>query len=172
MRSPREKVPLNEEAGHTGPVRGEPAKLPVILFIGFGNSLRGDDAAGLYAARELRHLGFRTVEAAQLTPELAETLSGAAVVAFLDASLELGPGEVRRTILRENVPSLFDHHFDPSSLLRLTHTVYGRVPKALLLEVGVESCELGEGLTPSVSRGIAAMVDYCKSLSSEPVMEL
>jgi hydrogenase maturation protease len=70
------------------------------LFIGIGNPLRGDDAAGLLAARALRALEPRGIEVLELEGEplgLIEAWEGAASVAVADAVASDGrPGEVRR----------------------------------------------------------------------------
>src|SRR5947208_15429626 len=67
--------------------------LPVsvsILVVGYGNELRGDDAAGPRIAREVAAWGLpqvRTLAAHQLTPELAAELAHADAAIFVDAYL-------------------------------------------------------------------------------------
>jgi hydrogenase maturation protease len=70
------------------------------LFIGIGNPLRGDDAAGLLAARALRERGAGGIEVRELEGEpvdLIEAWKGAELVIVADAVASGGEaGEVRR----------------------------------------------------------------------------
>lgn len=132
-----------------------------LLIIGYGNSLRGDDGAGPQAARELRGRGFPALEVHQLAPELAEAISRVKLVVFTDASVELEPGQVRVTPVREDRASAFEHHISPGGLLRLTREVYERAPAALVIAIGGESYELGDALSDSALRAIQDVVDIC-----------
>jgi len=102
-------------------------KHPVI--IGYGNPLREDDglgwrAADLLAAR--RGLGAATIiQRHQLTPELAATLADAAAVVFLDAAVDIGPGEVRCERLNTEELNGWSHDLGPSQLLGLALDLYG-----------------------------------------------
>ena len=69
------------------PGRGATPMTP-FLVIGYGNELRGDDAAGPCVARGVADWGRPEVDGLavhQLTPELAPALAGAEVVVFVDA---------------------------------------------------------------------------------------
>lgn len=70
------------------------------LFVGIGNPLRGDDAAGLLVARSLRKRGVDGIEVRELEGEpvdLIEAWEGADLVIVADAVSSGGePGEVRR----------------------------------------------------------------------------
>src|SRR4029079_16715395 len=69
-----------------------------LLIIGYGNRLRGDDAAGYLAAESLRTLliapDIEILAVHQLTPELAEPIAVAGRVIFLDAAASGTPGEI------------------------------------------------------------------------------
>jgi hydrogenase maturation protease len=130
-----------------------------VLVIGIGNPLRGDDAVGIEAARELRRRGWQAIEMHQLTPELAEPISQAARVIFIDAGAGLAAGEVRVTNVQEGEPSAVDHHGTPGGLLRLAREVYGHAPEAVLIAVGPESLEFGVGLSQSARRGVERAVE-------------
>jgi len=69
------------------------------LIIGYGNTLRGDDGFGWRAAEQLaasHSIGDVEVQTQhQLTPELAQTMSEADTVVFLDAAADGPPGQVR-----------------------------------------------------------------------------
>ena len=65
------------------------------LVIGYGNELRGDDAAGprVAAAVEQWQLpGVRVLILHQLTPELADPIASSGLVIFVDAALEAEGG--------------------------------------------------------------------------------
>ena len=63
------------------------------LIIGYGNPLRGDDGLGWRAAEQLAEIipqsEAEVIACHQLTPELAEPISRARLVIFIDMSLEL-----------------------------------------------------------------------------------
>src|SRR5262245_29107852 len=67
-----------------------------VLIIGYGNPLRADDGVGWQAARHLAELlrdePIEILALHQLTPELAEPISRADLIIFIDASNEGQPG--------------------------------------------------------------------------------
>ena len=132
-----------------------------LLIIGFGNRLRGDDDLGPRVARELRMRGLPAVEAHQLTPELAETVSRVELAVFIDSDAHLKPGEIRITPVREKAKSVLEHHASPGGLLRLAREAYGCAPAALLIAIGGESYELGEHLSGPALRAVREVVDVC-----------
>src|SRR5947207_2352820 len=71
---------------------------PTVLIIGYGSSLRGDDGAGSIAAELLaerfKENDVQVRRCHQLVPELAEPISCAEVVIFVDACRENQPGEI------------------------------------------------------------------------------
>src|SRR5512146_272230 len=105
-----------------------------ILVIGYGNDLRGDDAAGRRAAAEVEAWALPGVEVCalhQLTPEIAEPLAAAERAIFLDAhSVSSGAGlRVRRLQPAAPTPRLA-HTCDPPGLLALAQAAFGRRPEA------------------------------------------
>src|SRR5579864_2493011 len=64
------------------------------LIVGYGNSLRGDDAVGLLAAGRLAGCGYDAVAVPQLLPELAARMAAARRVIFIDAHTSVAPGGV------------------------------------------------------------------------------
>jgi hydrogenase maturation protease len=127
------------------------------LYIGYGNSLRGDDGVGLYVAQRLQGLAVH-----QLTPELAEPISQASNVVFIDADITLAPGEVRRAPVVEAQSSL-GHHCTPGELLVIARVLYGHAPPAELISIGIESTELAEALSPRVQAAAEATLRACLS---------
>lgn len=126
---------------------------PTIL-IGFGNIDRQDDGVAWHIlARLSQRLGRETPSpedgfwpgdeeyphllfALQLTPELAETLSGYQRVCFVDAHTGSVPHEVNLApIQAEYQPSPMTHHMTPMTVLSLCQTLYGHRIKGTLLSV-------------------------------------
>lgn len=79
------------------------------LIIGYGNPLRGDDAVGFLAAERLSRTiadpGVTVLAVHQITPELAEPVSRARRVIFMDASVGAERGQIRERPIRPPVPS-------------------------------------------------------------------
>jgi hydrogenase maturation protease len=130
-----------------------------VLIVGYGNSLRGDDAMGLVAAERLGGLAVH-----QLTPELAERIAQADAVVFLDADATLPPGEISVRVV-EPADTTLDHHATPAGLLRLSQAVYGAAPKARLIGMGGEDFELREGLSAAAKRAVELAVAFVRSSS-------
>lgn len=142
-----------------------------VLIIGYGNPLRGDDGVGWHAAERLaRTLPNRDVliqTSHQLTPEMADLISQASLVIFLDAACDQGPGEVAlRRVQPDPSPSeLFSHQLTPEALLALANKLYGNCPEAVLLTVGAASLECGETLSPAVESALPALLEQVHTAS-------
>src|ERR1035438_9805340 len=100
-----------------------------LLVIGYGNTLRGDDGVGPKVADAVEALaltGVRVLACPLRTPELAEPISRAAIVIFVDATVDT-PLEVQRRKL-EPAPSsqVMAHAANPATLLALARDVFGR----------------------------------------------
>jgi hydrogenase maturation protease len=141
-----------------------------VLVIGYGNTLRTDDGVGRHVAERLAHdprlNGVRVIGRHQLTPELALDVSQADLVVFVDASRHPPAGvftvePVERT---GRHGTDWSHHLDPSSLLDLTGELYGRVPDAVLVSVGVESVLPGDRMSPMVEASLPGLVDAVAEL--------
>jgi hydrogenase maturation protease len=140
------------------------------LVIGYGNPLRGDDGFGWQMAQQLAGLlpeDSATVLAAhQLTPELAEPISAASRVLFVDARDDGRPGELAVLGLTDDgaPPATFSHDVDPSALLTLALTLYGRCPPAVILSVGGSDFGYGLGLSPAVEAATPAALERAAEL--------
>lgn len=130
------------------------------LVIGYGNPLRGDDGFGWHAAHRLaqlvHHHPIHVLAVHQLTPKLAELLLNAELVIFIDASHEGEPGtwkceEIATQAARANSLA---HHFTPTILLGYARTVFHVSPPALIITLGVESCDYCESLTPRIEAAL------------------
>ncbi len=154
--------------------------MPHVLIIGYGNPLREDDGIGWAAAEKIAEFGLQdsdfnathypeeankplriTVEALhQLLPELAEPISRADLVIFVDAAVGGEPGEIRRADLTPEMERLgaFSHHVGPSELLECARVLYGRFPPATLFTVTAAQLGYGEGLSTAVAAALPELL--------------
>ncbi len=131
-----------------------------LLVIGYGNTLRSDDGAGVRVAESIgaRHLpGVTALALHQLTPEIAERLAGAERAIFVDARLAESGGHIAIAPL-EPASSIrpAGHISDPRWLLAMTRTLYGHAPGAWLITVPAVDLSLGEALSTTAERGVEA----------------
>lgn len=124
------------------------------LIIGYGNPLRGDDGLGWAAAASLTprtdpaHVNIITCQ--QLTPDLAASISEAALVIFIDAAVEGHPGEVQIRPLTAPPTSddgTFTHHLDAAGMMELAASLYDATPRAYLVMVRGYDFSFRDGLS-------------------------
>jgi hydrogenase maturation protease len=86
---------------------------------------------------------------------MAECVSRATGVVFVDARRDGTPGEVR---CEEVVPTAgqnpLAHSLSPQALLLYAEQLYGRAPRAVVLSIAGERFGMGEALSPVVRRAI------------------
>jgi hydrogenase maturation protease len=132
------------------------------VVIGYGNSLRGDDGAGPFVANHIPG----AIACHQLTPELAEPISKADRVIFVDAHAGVPAGQISIRPVAP-CPSSLLHRCDPATLLAWSQQLYGRAPEAILIGIGAGSFDLGEGLSPQARRGahkaLRAIPELCRA---------
>jgi hydrogenase maturation protease len=128
-----------------------------ILVIGYGNPLRGDDGVGWRVAAAVAAAlpggAAEVLTVHQLTPELAEPISRAERVIFIDAAAEGEAGAVSCFALEDagRQPALQGSHLTtPDALLGMAAELFGRCPPAHMVTVVGESFELSESLSPVV----------------------
>lgn len=144
-----------------------------VLVIGYGNPLREDDGVGCVAAESLAAESFGAAFASetihQLLPELAEPVSAADFVIFIDAAVEGQPGQVTEyTVLpRPAAPGALNHHLDPAGLLDLAASLYGRCPPARMFTVTAARLGYREGLSPEVAAALPELLARVR-LAIEP----
>jgi len=158
------------------------------LFIGYGNSLRRDDGAGLVLATKLasywRRRGHyvRQVQVQQLTPDLAFDITAADVgaVVFVDASVapagvyeddaEADSGltvDIAEVNITSDSASL-GHHMDPGELMVYAELLYRRRPPAWLVTVPGLDFSYGEQL----SAPVAKMIDSAESVAARLIRRI
>jgi hydrogenase maturation protease len=134
--------------------------MPGTLILGYGNPLRADDGLGRRVAEQLGGMSVH-----QLAPELAETISQADIVIFVDAVETGTPGEWNCTevVPGESGGRLFTHQVDPSTLLEAARVLYGHAPRGWLFTVAGECFDLREGLSASVTNALPAVIKAIRS---------
>ena len=133
-----------------------------VLVIAWGNPLREDDAVAWHVLEGLRSLKprpglppLKLRHAHQLTPEMAECVSQAQGVVFIDARRDGPPGEVRCEVVGPSAGSNpLAHSLSPQALLLYAEQLYGRAPKAVVLSIAGERFGMGESLSPVVRRAL------------------
>jgi hydrogenase maturation protease len=142
-----------------------------VLVIGYGNTLRGDDAFGPIVADRLRSTAdserVHILTCHQLTPELACDIAACEHVIFIDASIASPAGELvcRDLAAGEADAGSLVHSLRPEQLLALTRLVYGRQPSASLVCVGGTRFDLGDHqLSPTVAVAIEPALERVREL--------
>ena len=143
-----------------------------VLILGYGNPLRSDDGLGWQVAVQLFRANTSpevlVLPCHQLTPELAEPISRAETVLFIDSTRHGSPGDFRCEELRsEPGPMSFTHHLSPAELLDLSSELFGCCPKAYVLSICGQSFELGEALSPTVCERLPELKARVRELIAE-----
>lgn len=150
---------------------GAPATVCRLLVIGYGNTLRSDDGAGPRVAEAMQEMnlpGVQTLSCPLLSPELAEPVSQAERVVFVDAAMETTKVELR-PILPAGSSQLMAHAAEPATVLALSRDVFGHAPQAWLLTLPVENMELGETLSEVTQQGVETALRQLRELSENRV---
>jgi hydrogenase maturation protease len=138
-----------------------------LLVIGYGNTLRRDDGVGPKVAEAITELalpGVRSLACPLLTPELAEPVSQAGMVVFVDAAVD-APREVQmRPLAPAESSQIIAHAATPAIVLALARDVFGHAPEAWWLTIPAEELGIGEDLSPSAQRGFQTALQKIKSL--------
>ena len=143
------------------------SRLPArALFIGIGNEYRGDDAAGLIAARLIRDAQLDGVAVIENTGDgatLMEAWEGASDVIVIDAAQSgAPPGTIHRFNANErSIPRAAftsTHAFGLAEAVELSRAL-GKLPEKMVI-YGIESTALTAGapLSPEVHRAVHDLV--------------
>ncbi len=129
-----------------------------MMIIGYGNTLRGDDALGPMAIERLRPLlpDVECLSCQQLAPELAESLAECEVALFVDAACDGEPGAVRTVRLspKSSDADTISHHVEAAALLELARALYGRAPQAVLVTGAGADFGNHEGLSEQAQQAL------------------
>ncbi len=141
-----------------------------LLVIGYGNSLRGDDAVGRRLAEAVeawRAPDIAVLTLHQLVPELVEDLQLTERVLFVDAVASAGDVHLRK-IAAVTGNQFLNHHTGPGGLLALATELYGHCPEGWLLTIPGYQFDLSEDITPgaqaNVTRALALVREFCQGL--------
>lgn len=147
----------------------------MILVIGWGSPVRGDDALGQYLAMRLAALrpDWQVITTCQLTPELTLPICDADLVVFIDARMDGETGAITcETITADETGSAFTHYLTPASLLALAHLLYGVQPAALLITVGGLSFGLGDDLSPVLRAALPRITERVEEMIALSALEI
>ena len=138
-----------------------------VLVIGYGNTLRGDDAAGIRAA-ELIAKRLPEIECVcmhQLMPELAEQIAVNDIVFFLDADVNVTQPKARQIAPRIETDQPRTHFISPESLLSLSQQLYQQTPsKAYVVGIPASQFEFSEELSELTTKSVEESVRLVESL--------
>lgn len=141
-----------------------------VLVIGYGNTLRGDDGLGWYAAdylaRTVQSDTIKVITCHQLTVELAGPVSEADLVILIDSRA----GEIPGVLACEEVqidldlpPGAVFHYVTPSALLGCVLALYDSAPQTLLVTVTGSSFGYEEGLSPVVQQVMVELIAHLEA---------
>jgi hydrogenase maturation protease len=142
---------------------------PNLLVIGFGNTLRRDDGVGVKVAETVADLGLPGVTVIvrhQLVPELAEPISQARSVLFVDAAANTFAPLELRVVEPAAAAQILAHAADPGTLLALAREIFNRHPPAWTLAIPGEDFGFGDGLSPRAQAGFHAALAQIKTLAA------
>lgn len=144
--------------------------MPHVLVIAYGNPLRSDDGVAWRAGEVLREkFSGSEVEVTrlhQLGPELAEAVSRAVAVVFVDASAQGEPGTVQCEPVRTEDAEIsrLSHAVSPAAVMALASQLYGARPPAFCATVTGQNFGHGETLSPVAEAALPAFVGRIKEL--------
>ena len=147
-----------------------------VLILGYGNPLRSDDGLGWQIAVQLfrsnKSPDVQVLPCHQLTPELAEPISKATAVLFIDCSKEGTAGEFRCEELYWQKGSVsYTHDLSPGALLDLASQLYGCCLRAYLLTICGECFVTGDTLSSTVSQQLPKLKERVREIVAENLAE-
>lgn len=136
------------------------------FIIAVGNPQRGDDGAAAELCRMLGPGPWTVLETMELTPEMAETISGASLVVIADADCRAGEPELRP--IGEDVPSPspLTHSLSAGALVVAARRLFGFRGEAWLLCIPGEDFGLGQPLSAVARANTESAAQLARSLLS------
>jgi hydrogenase maturation protease len=139
--------------------------VPRTLIIAYGNPMRCDDGIAWRAADALEgkfsSMDVEILRTHQLTPELAEAVSRAEGVIFVDAAVprERQPGDIHACELDLPAgPARFSHQLSPDAVLALASQLYAAHPRSFVVTLTGQNFEHGESISAVVASSLPALV--------------
>ena len=158
----------SKEHEHHGGRRTQPSRS--VLVIGYGSTLRGDDAAGPAVAQRVADWdlpGVTTLAPIQLTPDLASDIAVHDLVVFVDAAPADNCPHVQASRLVSGAGTLLGaigHAGDPTSLLDLADSMYGRRPETWQIAIPAYDMSVGEHVSEQTGRHIESALTTVRHL--------
>lgn len=147
--------------------------IPDTLVLGYGNPLRGDDAAGYAVAEKILSLGNNQIDAVsthQLLPEHAELIRRYRRVFFVDASADTSIEEIRVSPLNTQKTDMGSlHACDPESILSLCKALYESSPDATFIAIPARNFDFGEELSPVTEIAVMHAVNFIMNHTTLPL---
>ncbi len=137
------------------------------LVIGYGNTLRCDDGAGIAIAEAVEKECLEGVEVRtcqQLHVELIGEFSHYDRIILADASVEGEEVDLRKIYPTSQNYMASSHHLGPELLLRLAEITHLGNPELYLCMVRGKSFDYGEALSEEAARRTRAAADKIKNL--------
>jgi len=141
-----------------------------VLVIGYGNTLRGDDAAGVRAAEILStlHPDIVSVYLHQLVPECAEQIAECDLVFFIDAQKDITQLNVRLVAPSTEADQPRTHFISPESLLTLSQQLYQHLPaQSYIVGIPASQFEFSEELSASTKKNVDESVRMIDKIISD-----
>jgi hydrogenase maturation protease len=146
--------------------------MSTVLVIGYGNTLRGDDAAGVKAAELIsqHHPEIICVCVHQLVPELSEQIAECEIVFFIDAQQGITQPNARLIVPSFEADQPRTHFISPESLLALSQQLYKRIPqKSYVVGIPASQFEFSEKLSAFAQKGVDDCTELVDKILSEDV---
>jgi hydrogenase maturation protease len=139
--------------------------------IGFGNTLRRDDAVGYQIAQQAERLWsprIRAIALQQLTPEVVAELAQADRAIFVDARPAVSSLPVCAEAIEplEQGSASLVHAVTPRFVLGLCKALYGRCPRSWMIAVPAADFQFGEGLSAIAREGIPQALAVIEMLTA------
>lgn len=140
------------------------------LVIGYGNTLRGDDGAGVRAAvmasEQFPEIDVVTVQ--ELHPEIAEKMTKDASVIFIDAALGTDQVQIARLHPSSAVEFENTHSFSPQALVNACQALYQTaLLNTYLIQIPAFDISFSENLSAKTFEKSVECIDIVKNLLSQ-----
>ena len=141
-----------------------------VLIIGYGNTLRGDDGAGVRAAAMAaeRHREADWVSLQELHPEIAEVMTNYESVIIVDAALDVE--DVVTTQIRPSHLNGFEnnHSYSPQALVNVCHALYHTAPSnTYLIRIPATTMDFSEQISSRTSEKIVETIAIIDGLLAD-----
>ena len=137
------------------------------LIVGYGNTLRGDDGAGVRVAERIAgdHPEIDCLIAHQLFPEMSEQIAQYESVVFIDAAVGIDHLVVSEITPQEAGNSWSSHRCSPQSLISGTTVLAGIDPsRCYLIQIPAFTFNYGDDLSPETAHLVDKGVEVVNNI--------